>query len=129
MKEELEALMKVLLLQNQNVSKIMHQSSAFVKDVSTQINRITVNVQFQDRNSQIANNAVNVLKVIQGHHSGTIAPLPENPAEALKALAAPVTLSAVTQELFSTAARYGITVGGSPGEKELPANGSDVELF
>jgi methyl-accepting chemotaxis protein len=125
---ELDGLMQALLQQNENIAQIVQQSSVFVKDVSSQINRITVSVQFQDRNSQVAHNSALLLKAIRTHEPVAAVTLPDTPLEALNVLSSSITLSAVRQEIFSTAAQHGVLVPVESKEEQKPAE-DDVELF
>lgn len=130
---ELDALMQALLRQNGKIAEIMQQSSRSVKDISTQIGRVTVSVQFQDRNSQVTNNIVALIKAMRNHEKDPETyPLAADPAVALEQLASAISLSAIRQQLFAVARDRGIHFAAS-NEQTLPApgaeNNDDIELF
>jgi methyl-accepting chemotaxis protein len=139
-RSDLDELMQSLLKQNASVSEIMQQSSLSVKDVSSQISRITVSVQFQDRNSQIIANIVALIKAMRDHEKDPVNnPLPVDPAEALEKISSVITLSAIKQKLFETATSRGLQVhhtGNNQNifiheEKSASVNSDDddIELF
>ncbi len=128
---DLGELMHSLLKQNENVSEIMQESSRSVKEVYSQICRLTMGVQFQDRNSQIMHNMVLLIKAMRDHEKDPITnTLPNDTVAALDKLAEPITLSAIKQKLFETAQKHGIDVSG---RIIAPANvvddDDDIELF
>ena len=60
-KDTLEALMQGLMKQSEQSMKVMQESAASSREISTSIQGMIVNLQFQDRNSQITENAVHVI--------------------------------------------------------------------
>jgi methyl-accepting chemotaxis protein len=129
MRTELDGLMHALLQQNKNVSEIVQKSAMFVKDVSKQINRVTVTIQFQDRNTQITQNAVLLMKAMRERILPGGAAEDLSPLELLEALSAQVTLSAVKQEIIAIAARRGLQVGYLKEAQQESGKVDDVELF
>lgn len=133
---ELNALMESLLKQNSNVAHIMQQSSDAVKEVSSQIGRITIGIQFQDRNSQIIGNMVSLIKSLKEHqvNPGEY-PLPSDPAKALEELAKAITLSAIQQQLFQIAEQQGVKIENFVQKNDAnnatpsASTGDDIELF
>lgn len=124
---ELDGLMRALLAQNASVSDIMRQSSCSIKEISSHIGRITVSVQFQDRNSQFISNLVALIKAMRDHEKDPLAhPLPIDTADALEKLGSFMTLSAIRQKLFEVAKERGLDV---PDAAMLPSDEDDVELF
>lgn len=133
---ELEELMQCMLKQNQNIAAVVKQSSDSVKAISSQIGKITVSMQFQDRNSQIMSSMVSMVDAIREnildaqHH-----PLPTDPGAAVEQLASVFALSAVRQQLFALAAEHGITIhssGDNSDRQALHPRGAaseEIELF
>ncbi|MDX1975545.1 MAG: methyl-accepting chemotaxis protein [Rickettsiales bacterium] len=137
-RQDLEALMASLLKQNANVSEIMQQSAQSVRDISTQIGKVTISVQFQDRNSQIISNIVALIKAMREHEKDPAAnPLPADPAAAVEVLASSITLSALRQQIYEAASARGIPVQSLGNQQNIflhnssaPANSEDdIELF
>lgn len=60
-KDTLESLMKGLVKQSDESIKVMQESAASSKSISNSIQGMIVNLQFQDRNTQIAENAVGII--------------------------------------------------------------------
>lgn len=60
-KDTLEALMQGLVKQSDQSMKVMQESAASSREISTSIQGMIVNLQFQDRNSQITENAVHII--------------------------------------------------------------------
>ena len=60
-KETLESLMRGLVKQSDESMKVMQESAASSKNISHSIQGMIVNLQFQDRNSQITENAVDII--------------------------------------------------------------------
>jgi hypothetical protein len=136
---ELKDLMQSMLNNNKNSSAIVKQSSDSVKAVSSEISKITVTMQFQDRNSQIMSNMVSMIDAIRDHLLDPQEhPLPTNSAEAVEQLASVFALSAIRQQLFALAAKHGIPVQMNAQSKDnfVTSSGSrktamdeNVELF
>lgn len=132
---ELDMLMGALLKQNTNVAEIMHHSSESVKQISSQIGRVTVSMQFQDRNSQIINNIVALIRAMRDHEKNPEKyPLPEDPAAALEKISEVISLSAIRQQLYTLAAARGLQVHAPESTQPIftstpSADGDDVELF
>ncbi|MFZ4126199.1 MAG: methyl-accepting chemotaxis protein [Rickettsiales bacterium] len=129
---ELDGLMQALLAQNANVSSIMQDSSKMVREISSHIGRITVSVQFQDRNSQIISNIIALIKAMRDHEKEPLTnPLPTDTAEALEKLGSFMTLSAIRQKLFEVAKTRGLAVHDAVTLSASIANSQedDVELF
>lgn len=129
---KLDILMDSLVKQNANVTAIMQQSSEAVKELSSQIGKITMSVQFQDRNSQIISNLVAFINILRDHQADPQQhPLSSNPEEALEKLASVMTLSAVRQQLFEVASQRGLIapVSDQNFSQDILAADGDVELF
>lgn len=136
---ELSALMESLLKQNNNIAHIMQESSDAVKEISSQIARITIGIQFQDRNSQIIGNMVALIKLLKEHQDNPDRhPLPSDPAQALEEIAKAITLSNIQQQLFQIAEQKGIKVeklhhksesNNSATTTTVTAEEDDIELF
>ena len=108
-RSELENIMHSLLKQNATVSQIMQQSSDSAKELSEQISKVVVSVQFQDRNSQIISNIVALIKAMRDHEKDPLNnPLPADPAQALEKISSVVTLSLIRQKLADVALKRGI---------------------
>ena len=60
-KDTLEALMQGLVKQSEQSMKVMQDSAASSREISTSIQGMIVNLQFQDRNTQITEGAVQVI--------------------------------------------------------------------
>jgi methyl-accepting chemotaxis protein len=60
-KETLEALMRGLVVQSNESMKVMQESATSSREISTSINGMIVDLQFQDRNTQITENTVDIL--------------------------------------------------------------------
>ena len=61
-KDTLESLMKGLMRQSEQSMKVMQQSAATSREISGSISGMIVNLQFQDRNTQITENAVHIIR-------------------------------------------------------------------
>lgn len=132
---ELDALMHAMLTQNHNVSEIVQHSSESVREISSQIGRITVSVQFQDRNSQIISNIVSLIRAMRDHEKNPEDnPLPQDPAAAVEKIASVVSLSAIRQQIYKVALERKIPVH-LPGEtqpifsRNPGGDSEDIELF
>jgi methyl-accepting chemotaxis protein len=136
-RNDLDELMMVLVSQNEGVAHIMKQASVSVKEISSKIGHITIGVQFQDRNSQVATNVIALLKSIGANMDNDNLPVSENPAETLEKFASVLTLSALKQQLFMIASERGINVaqlaGGSvinmSASTKNASSSDDSELF
>lgn len=136
-RNDLQMLMKVLVSQNENVAHIMKQASMSVKEISSKIGHITIGVQFQDRNSQIATNVIALLKSMGSVIDNDTVSGTDDPAQALEKIASVLTLSTLKQQLFMVASEHGVKVpqvaGGSViniyDSSQKPQAGEDVELF
>lgn len=60
-KETLHQLMKGLALQNEKTLQVMQQSAGTSREIAQTIQSMVVNLQFQDRNTQIIENAVRIV--------------------------------------------------------------------
>ena len=137
--DELIALMQSMLNNNKNSSAIVKQSSDSVKAVTSEIGKITVTMQFQDRNSQVMSNMVSLVDAIRDHLLDPQShPLSTDSAEAVEQLASVFALSAIRQQLFALAAKHGISVHADTKVKDVfavaadsknAAYNEDVELF
>ena len=132
-KQELEQLMQALLNQSQRVSQIVKESSAAAHGISQQIGHITVGMQFQDRNTQVAQNVGLLLQAVQrfllNPHDN---PLPPDAMASVQALADVLTLSVVRDKMYETAEAAGLPVPAhlrAPKHEDKPAKGDDIELF
>jgi methyl-accepting chemotaxis protein len=135
---KLDELMQAMLKQNERISSTMHESADMIRQISTQINNFTMRVQFQDRNSQIIENVINLLSTIREYE---LQPgnLPEEPQAALEQLTQKVTLSAFKNIIFTAAAKKGLQVQPASGSMALfnsqaaqeaeNAEEDDIELF
>jgi methyl-accepting chemotaxis protein len=65
-KETLEGLMNGLVVQSQESVRVMQESAESSREISQSINAMIMDLQFQDRNTQITENTVEILK--QGVH-------------------------------------------------------------
>lgn len=61
-KETLDSLMEGMIKQSEDSMKVMKESAISSRDISNSIQGMIVNLQFQDRNTQIADNAVAVIQ-------------------------------------------------------------------
>ncbi len=133
---KLDELMQAMLTQNSRITTTMQQSAEMIREISNQINRFTMGVQFQDRNSQVIENVVHLLEAIRLHELNNEI-LPENPQQALEQLTQNITLSAFKNMIFTNAANKGLnvqpsnsktTIFSAPAEQNAPAD-DDIELF
>jgi methyl-accepting chemotaxis protein len=134
---KLDELMQAMLKQNERISITMHESADMINQISTQINNFTMRVQFQDRNSQIIENVINLLSTIRQYELQPNS-LPEEPQAALEQLTQKITLSAFKNIIFTAASQKGLQVQASNGSmalfnsqaaQEVSTEEDDVELF
>jgi methyl-accepting chemotaxis protein len=131
---ELDVLMQALLNKNNQLSEIMQNSSQSVKAISSDIGRITVGVQFQDRNSQIVNNVISLIRTMREHEKNPSGnPLPADPAAAIESISLSANLSVIRQRLFAVANKRGIVINSplnvESGADSVASSGDEVELF
>ncbi len=127
---EIDMLMQALLKQSETVTTVVQQSSESVKAISTQIGHITVGVQFQDRNSQVVNNIVALIRAMRDHEKNPDQfPLPKDPAKALEEISSVINLSAIRQRLYSIASLRGINIHGKTLQVVKTDTTDDIELF
>ena len=131
---ELDLLMQALLNKNNHLSEIMQNSAQSVKAISSDIGRITIGVQFQDRNSQIVSNVISLIRAMRAHEKNPAAnPLPADPAAAVEAISSTVNLSLIRQRLFAVASKRGIVIESALGSEATDAaassSGDEIELF
>jgi methyl-accepting chemotaxis protein len=121
-RSKLDELMKAMLKQNEKITSTMQESSEVIKQISGQIAYMTVGIQFQDRNTQIIDNVINLLLSIREHEmSPSENELPDNAQAALEQLTNKITLSAFKNMIFEKAASKGIEVSHS--------NSSNISIF
>lgn len=134
---KLDELMQAMLKQNERISITMHESADMINQISTQINNFTMRVQFQDRNSQIIENVINLLSTIRQYELQPDS-LSEEPQQALEQLTQKITLSAFKNIIFTAASQKGLQVQASNGSmalfnrqaaQEVSTEEDDVELF
>ena len=134
---KLDELMQAMLKQNERISITMHESADMINQISTQISNFTMRVQFQDRNSQIIENVINLLSTIRQYELQPNS-LPEEPQAALEQLTQKITLSAFKNIIFTAASQKGLQVQASNGSmalfnsqaaQEVSTEEDDVELF
>lgn len=61
-KDVLGSMMNGLVKQNEQSKKVMEESAASSREISDAISGLTINMQFQDRNSQITENSVDIIR-------------------------------------------------------------------
>jgi methyl-accepting chemotaxis protein len=134
---KLDELMQAMLKQNERISITMHESADMINQISTQISNFTMRVQFQDRNSQIIENVINLLSTIRQYELQPDS-LSEEPQQALEQLTQKITLSAFKNIIFTAASQKGLQVQASNGSmalfnsqaaQEVSTEEDDVELF
>jgi methyl-accepting chemotaxis protein len=136
-RSKLDELMQAMLKQNERITSTMRESSEVIKQISTQIAHMTVGIQFQDRNTQIIDNIINLLLSIRAHELNPDEHiLSDIPQEALEKLTNKITLSAFKHMIFEKAASKGIAVEGSGNSninlfhnKQTAEASDDIELF
>lgn len=112
-KRELEGLMEALMNKSKsdNVVDHMRAASESVKEISSQIESLTMGIQFQDRNSQIIHNIIILLKAIRSHQTHEAQnTLPDDPQGQICELSDLLSLSVMQQKLYEVAERKGIHI-------------------
>lgn len=118
---DIELAVNALSKQNTDIVGMLQQSAAMIRDVSAQIGRLTVNIQFQDRNAQLIHNVIKVLKAM-------CKTADRGEAESfLHSILDSVTLSHVRNRVYTAAAEGGYV---SPKLSLVKQDSSaDIELF
>jgi methyl-accepting chemotaxis protein len=133
-KDTLEALMQGLVKQSEASIRVMQSSANSSRDISNSIQGMIVDLQFQDRNTQVIENAVDVIRCCLSmldeiekkaqplagadHAVGT-----KNAAEAILAV---IKLGEIRQRYYDLLQQSGVTLSAKPTTSSAFA---DVELF
>ncbi len=140
-KETLESLMQGLVRQNDESMKVMQASSATSKNISDSIRGMIVNLQFQDRNTQITENAVYVighcLKVFEDIlskekamvDSGALPADAPGVQQAVDDLLAVIKLGEIRKFYLSMLQHSGVVVPSTSLPEDAASGDEDVELF
>lgn len=140
-KDTLEALMQGLMRQSEESARVMRESSASSQSISHAIRGMIVNLQFQDRNSQITENAVSVI----GHclevfddiwkkekHMVEAGLLPADAPGVQKAvddLLAVIKLGEIRNLYLELLKHSGVDVANVTSPPEAAADPAEIELF
>ena len=140
-KETLESLMQGLMKQSEESMRVMQESSAASKDISTSIQGMIVNLQFQDRNSQVTENAVSVI----GHclevfedilskekamvDSGALPADAPGVQKAVEDLLAVIKLGEIRKHYLSMLEQSGVVTAETAASQTPPQTNEDIELF
>lgn len=130
-REKLDVLLSGLVAQNRHASVIMEESAGVSDALSQHIAQAVVSMQFQDRNSQITENAVGALQMMLQHlRASPPGTQPDMSAAtmATQAISAQFKLSEFKQAFLTTMAREGVVLSAPP-EGQAPAPHDPVELF
>ncbi|MBN8531957.1 MAG: hypothetical protein J0L97_08885 [Alphaproteobacteria bacterium] len=136
-KDRLDSLMKSLVAQNERFKSTMHEIADTAGGISQSMSNMIVDMQFQDRNSQVIENAVNLLQ----HQRQAMEALTQRirgmalekevPGEQLQEVVAEfmlrIRLGDIRQRYLREMAKEGMAVGDLPESK--PQDDADVELF
>ena len=138
-KDTLETMLMGLIHQNDATKKVMEGSAATSRDIYQAIQGLIVELQFQDRNSQVTENAVDIirqclqmLEVIR-HKAESIATAEgergSNPVvqQAVQDILSVIKLGDIRHEYKEALARNGILASSGCGA--LSASPQDIELF
>jgi methyl-accepting chemotaxis protein len=136
-RSKLDELMQAMLKQNERITLTMQESSEVIKQISSQIAHMTVGIQFQDRNTQIIDNVINLLLSIRAHELNPDEHiLSDVPQEALEQLTNKITLSAFKHMIFEKAASRGVPIKNITSaninlfnSKQPTEENDDIELF
>ena len=131
---ELERLMAALLVQNESITKMIQQSSDVIREISSNIGRLTINMQFQDKNSQVIQSAIGLLQHIREiNKERAVADASASVVDELMDMAKGIPLTVVRSRLLEVASQRGLRV---PLEKPSAtrdtggkSSSDNVELF
>jgi len=130
-KETLQALMLALMKQRDNTARVMQQSADTSRTIAKTIQGMVINLQFQDRNTQVAENAVRIINEAVSQFVDRM-PLPEDTDSGYVQRTTDALLSVIT--LGEIRSLYLKTVRENCGDIELrlatPATeSSSIDLF
>ena len=142
-KDTLESMMQGLLLQSEEAKEVMHGSATASREISETIQRMIVSLQFQDRNTQITDNAVGIINycldifedILRKEQAlmenGKLADDKPGVRKAVEALASSIKLGEIRQKYYEVLKSYGALK--DPDFNDLVKEGSgptqDIELF
>lgn len=136
-KDTLEAMMQGLVKQNDKSREVMQKSAASSRDISTTIQSMVMDLQFQDRNSQICENAALMLQQfiahmgeVRGHGSAAFGPTGASQGashhhHAIDAMAGVIKLSDMRNRYLEMLRRDGVATIAAADDAEP----QDIELF
>ncbi|MFO0388324.1 MAG: methyl-accepting chemotaxis protein [Alphaproteobacteria bacterium] len=136
-KDSLDLLMKGLISQSNKAKHIMQDSAHTARDISESIKGMIVNLQFQDRNSQVTENSVDIIKncLAAIHDSAASAKLSKPASEIantlqfgfmLQPILDAIRLSDIRQKLIEDLKKAGFDSSALPATSNTK---EDVELF
>lgn len=140
-KETLEALMQGLVKQSEQSIKVMQDSAVSSREISASIQSMIVNLQFQDRNSQITENAVHVINhflavfediwstekaMVQ---SGALKVDQAGVQKAAEDLLSVIKLGEIRARYMDILKESGIITSADAGGEEPAQTNQDIELF
>jgi methyl-accepting chemotaxis protein len=140
-KDTLESLMQGLMKQSEESVRVMQASSAASKNISDSIQGMTVNLQFQDRNSQVTENAVHLirhcLKVFDDIwrkekvmiQSGALPADAPGVQKAVDDLLAIIKLGEIRSLFLNMLNQSGVVSASASTQQATTASHEDVELF
>lgn len=125
-KDKLEALMRGLVQQSQRARGVMEESASASNSIAETISGMVVNLQFQDRNSQIVENSVNMLQQCFAQLQAWRTATPTHqPAEAILNT---ITLGDIRQRYHQQLQQRGVTLQ-QPMHVGPSATDDAIELF
>lgn len=138
-KETLDILMKGMLRQSDTLRNVVLTSSSTSRETSDSIRRMIVDLQFQDRNTQITENTVEILrqclqlvetlKVKANTAEQNSPPARQAVEEAAASIAAVIKLGEIRQRYIEVLGRSGAAPANLLTTATPPSAQSDVELF
>jgi len=141
-KDTLEALMQGLVQQSEASMKVMSGSAASSREISNTIQGMIVGLQFQDRNTQITENAVGIIHHCVGVFEDILkkeeclmensAPPCDSPEihKAVEALASSIKLGEIRQKYIEVLQNSGALAKSAIGDAVAQTvNQQDIELF
>ena len=138
-KDTLEALMQGLLTQNEESMKVMNQSAASSRRISHDIQGLIVDLQFQDRNTQITENSVSIifqclgmLEAIEQKVKSVQTDADHEDSvqfhKAVESIMSVIKLGDIKKR-YEVILRGGTMEGGGDSTLESPSSHQDIELF
>jgi len=136
-KDRLESLLQGIIRQGEESMRVMQESAATSRNISESISGMVVNLQFQDRNTQVTENAIAIIgeclalldaighKAEVLHNDADIAQMPEV-QNAVSSILSVIKLGDIRQRYMEILKHIGVLAQGA--NESLPLT-EDVELF